>query len=157
MKTTTLLAVAAMLCAPAMAADQTSNSTTMTNTTASCQNGGSCTGNATVTKNDKGAYQYGGDAWADIETVTVQAANGDPIAQYVIAWVLDEGAGVPQDKDAADNWYKKAATGLQQKADQGDASACKALATMYKEGKGVPQNETKARELADKAEKADKN
>ncbi len=154
MKTTTLLALAAMMCAPAMAADQSSDTTMMTNKTASaCPNGGAC---ASVTKDDKGAYQYGGDEWADIETVTVQAANGDPIAQYVIAWVLDEGAGVPQDKDAANNWYKKAANGLQQKADQGDPAACKALAAMYKDGKGVPKNEAKAKELADKANKDDK-
>lgn len=141
--------MAAMMCAPAMAADQTTTST-MDNTTAAT------TTPTAVTKGAQGAYQYGGDEWADIETVTVQAANGDPIAQYVIAWILDEGAGVPQDKDAANNWYKKAANGLQQKADQGDPAACKALSTMYMQGKGVTKDEAKAKDLADKANKADK-
>lgn len=146
--------MAAMMCAPAMAADQTTTST-MDNMTPAATTAGS-TSQTAVTKDAKGAYQYGNDEWADIETVTVQAANGDPIAQYVIAWILDEGAGVPQDKDAANNWYKKAANGLQQKADQGDPAACKALATMYKEGKGVNKDEAKAKDLADKADKADK-
>lgn len=137
MKTTTLLTLAALSASIAFAAS------------------GSDTKDGVPTadvKNGTPSYQYGDNEWADVETITVQAANGDPIAQYVIAWILDEGAGVPQDKKAADTWYKKAAPGLQKKADKGDKAACHALSAMYKNGKGVDQDESKAAELKDKAD-----
>lgn len=111
---------------------------------------------SSVVKDGTPTYQYGDNEWADVETITVQAANGDPIAQYVIAWILDEGAGVPQDTKAADTWYKKAAPGLKEKADKGDKAACRALSTMYKNGKGVDKSDTKAAELKDKADHATK-
>ncbi|MCC8020709.1 MAG: sel1 repeat family protein [Akkermansiaceae bacterium] len=134
MNTTTLLTLAAILGISTAMAD-TSTSATPTS----------------AMKNGTPSYQYGDSEWADVETITVQAANGDPIAQYVIAWILDEGAGVPQDTEAADTWYKKAAPGLKTKADQGDATACRALSAMYKDGKGVSKDEAKATELAAKA------
>ncbi len=90
----------------------------------------------------------GGDeeCWLDVETITVEAANGDPIAQYTIAWLTDNGVNnVPQDPDKAKEMYSKALPGLEKAAEAGDASACCALANMYAYGKGVEKDEAKAK------------
>lgn len=83
----------------------------------------------------------------DIETITVEAANGDPIAQYTIAWLTDTGMNnVPKDPEKAKEMYAKAVPGLEKAAAAGDASACCALANMYANGKGVAKDEAKAKE-----------
>ena len=98
-------------------------------------------------KTDKG-IQCGEQAWLDIETVTLEAANGDPIAQYTIAWLTDNGTNnVPQDPEKAKEMYTKAVPGLEKAAADGDASACCALANMYANGKGVEKDEAKAKEM----------
>lgn len=84
----------------------------------------------------------------DIETITLEAANGDPIAQYTIAWLTDTGMNnVPKDPEKAKEMYAKAVPGLEKAAADGDASACCALANMYATGKGVDKDEAKAKEL----------
>lgn len=89
---------------------------------------------------DKG-IQCGEQAWLDIETVTIEAANGDPIAQYTVAYLMEaDDEPSPEDLAAAREWYAKALPGLEKKAAAGDASACCALAHMYAEGKGVDKN-----------------
>lgn len=86
------------------------------------------------------------ECWLDVETITVEAANGDPIAQYTIAWLTDNGVNnVPQDPDKAKEMYSKALPGLEKAAEAGDASACCALANMYAYGKGVEKDEAKAK------------
>lgn len=88
------------------------------------------------------------ECWLDVETITVEAANGDPIAQYTIAWLTDTGMNnVPQDPEKAKEMYSKAVPGLEKAAADGDASACCALANMYATGKGVDKDEAKAKEM----------
>lgn len=83
----------------------------------------------------------------DVETITVEAANGDPIAQYTIAWLTDTGmSSVPKDPEKAKEMYAKAVPGLEKAAAAGDVSACCALANMYANGKGVQKDEAKAKE-----------
>lgn len=86
-------------------------------------------------------------AWLDIETITVEAANGDPIAQYTIAYLTETGNDTTKpDSDKAAEWYSKSLPGLEKAAAEGNACACRALAHMYGEGKGVEKNH----EMADK-------
>ena len=88
------------------------------------------------------------ECWLDVETITIEAANGDPIAQYTIAWLTDNGTNnVPQDPEKAKEMYTKAVPGLEKAAADGDASACCALAKMYANGKGVEKDEAKAKEM----------
>lgn len=88
------------------------------------------------------------ECWLNVETITVEAENGDPIAQYTIAWITDNGTNnVPQDPEKAKEWYAKALPGLEKAAADGDPSACCALANMYANGKGVEKNPEKAKEL----------
>lgn len=83
----------------------------------------------------------GGQAWLDIETVTLEAANGDPIAQYTVAYLTEVGNdNAAPDSAKANEWYAKALPGLQKAAEEGHPAACRALARMYAEGKGVEKN-----------------
>ena len=91
-------------------------------------------------KSDKG-IQCIEQAWLDIETVTLEAANGDPIAQYTVAYLTEAGDdNTAPDADKASEWYKKSLPGLEKSAADGSISACLALAHMYAEGKGVEKN-----------------
>ena len=95
--------------------------------------------------------QCGDECWLDIETITVEAANGNPIAQYVIAWVTDNGLNnEPADPEKAKAMYAEALPGLEKAAAEGDPSACCALAKMYASGKGVEKNPEKAKELMER-------
>lgn len=91
------------------------------------------------------------DCWVDVETITIEAANGNPIAQYVIAWITDNGLNdEPADPEKAKDMYAKALPGLEKAAEEGDPSACCALAKMYATGKGVEKNPEKAKELMER-------
>jgi acyl carrier protein len=68
---------------------------------------------------------------------SIEAANGDPSAQYGLGVLYYSGDGVPQDYNAAAKWYRKA-------AEQGDAMAQHNLGSMYIKGKGVPQDSQEA-------------
>jgi TPR repeat protein len=86
--------------------------------------------------------------WLDIETITIEAANGDPIAQYAIAWITETGVNdTPADPEKAQDMYSKALPGLEKAAKEGNPAACAALAHMYANGKGVEKNPEKAREI----------
>lgn len=92
--------------------------------------------------------------WVDIETITIEAANGDPIAQYIIAYVTDTGTGDgTQNPEKAQEMYKNALPGLEKAAANGNPRACRALAYMYAEGKGVKKDEAKAREYMEMCKK----
>ena len=96
--------------------------------------------------------QCGDECWLDIETITVEAANGNPIAQYVIAWITDNGLNnQPADPEKAKGMYTEALPGLEKAAAEGDPAACCALAKMYATGKGVEKNPEKAKELMEHA------
>lgn len=91
-------------------------------------------------KSDKGVC-CGEKEWLDIETVTLEAANGDPIAQYTIAYLTEVGdESTAPDTGKAMEWYGKSVDGLKKAADEGSATACCALARMYSEGKGVEKD-----------------
>lgn len=99
-----------------------------------------CKGDTAPCVKDAKGIRCGDSAWLDMQTVTVEAANGDPIAQYTVAYMTDNGVDTPQDSAKAAEWYAKALPGLQKAADKGHAGACRALHHMYSEGKGVEKN-----------------
>lgn len=83
--------------------------------------------------------------WLNIETVTLEAANGDPIAQYTVAYLTETGNDkTAPDAEKAKEWYTKSLPGLEKAAAEGHPAACRALAHMYAEGKGVEKNPEKA-------------
>lgn len=105
---------------------------------------GDCT--CTVTLD---GVQCGDSAWLDIETITVAAEDGNPIAQYAIAYITDNGLNnTPQDPERAQELYSQAKPGLEKAAGEGNAAACGALAHMYATGKGVDKDPAKAKEYA---------
>jgi localization factor PodJL len=61
------------------------------------------------------------------------AQDGDPVAQYEVARRFSEGRAIPQDLEAAGDWYQRAAA-------QGLAPAQYALATLYEKGNGLAQD-----------------
>lgn len=95
---------------------------------------------ATCCKTDKG-ISCDDSQWVDIETITIEAANGDPIAQYAVAYITDNGMNnTPKDPEKAHGMYASALPGLEKAAKDGDPKACRALARMYAEGKGVDKD-----------------
>lgn len=106
--------------------------------TSCCTKDGSC--KSPCSKSDKGVC-CGEQAWLDIETVTVEAANGDPIAQYTVAYLTETGDdNNSPNPEKASEWYAKSLPGLEKAAADGNICACRALAHMYAEGKGVDKN-----------------
>ncbi len=67
----------------------------------------------------------------------VLAEQGSARAQYNLAFMYDNGTGVPQDYAEAVRWFRKA-------AEQGVAKAQFGLALMYYNGLGVPQDYVQA-------------
>ncbi|MEM8877227.1 MAG: peptidoglycan-binding protein [Pseudomonadota bacterium] len=61
------------------------------------------------------------------------AQEGDALAQHEVARRFSEGRAIPQDLEAAADWYQRAAA-------QGLAPAQYALATLYEKGNGVDQD-----------------
>ena len=109
-----------------------------------CTKDGSC--KSPCTRDDKG-IKCGMQEWLDIETVTIEAANGDPIAQYTVAYLTEtDGEPSDTDKEKAREWYAKSVPGLEKAATEGHPYACLALAHMYAQGKGVEKNPEKAAE-----------
>lgn len=94
-------------------------------------------------KSDKG-ISCDKECWLNIDTITVEAANGDPIAQYTLAYLTDEGIDTPKDPEKAKEMYKKALPGLTAAADKGHPTACRALSHMYAHGKGVEKDINKS-------------
>lgn len=93
-------------------------------------------------------------AWVDVETITIEAANGDPIAQYAIAYITDNGMGdTAKDPEKAKEMYTQALPGLEKAAADGNAHAARALAHMYSEGKGVNKDPEKAKEYMEMCKK----
>ncbi|TDJ35696.1 MAG: sel1 repeat family protein [Gammaproteobacteria bacterium] len=78
------------------------------------------------------AYEKG-----DFETAFAHwkllAEKDSPLAQYYMAVLYRDGAGVPQDYVQARSWYERAANG-------GSVRALHDLAVMYQGGVGVAQN-----------------
>lgn len=154
MKTIALMTAVALSGLAAMGADNTTTTSTTTDSTTpgiTCKNGG------------KDGVSCDGTYWLNIDTVTLAAANGDPIAQYAIAYITENGInGTPKDPDKAQALYTQALPGLQNSAAQGNPAACRALAHMYAHGKGVDKDEKKAKDFMQKCKencdkKGDKN
>ncbi len=132
------------------AADDSTSAQSTPDAAACCTTDGSCkNAKSPCCKTDKG-IQCGDQAWLDMETVTVEADNGNPIAQYTVAYLVETAdSATPEDAAKSQEWYKKALPGLEKAAAEGHPAACKALAHMYAEGKGVEKNP----EMAAKYEK----
>ncbi len=138
MKNIAFMSAVALLAIPAMA----ESSTIPTTAEGKDCSRGKCP--SCCSTSDKGV-QCGQQEWLNVETVTLEAANGNPLAQYTVAWLSDTGKGMPQDSDKAAEMYGKSLPGLQKAAEGGNACACLALAHMYSEGKGVEKNEETAK------------
>lgn len=92
------------------------------------------------------------EAWLQVESVTIAAENGDPLAQYTLAWLTETGqGGMEADAEKAQELYAKALPGLKAAADGGHADACLALAAMYGMGKGVEADAETAASYAARA------
>ena len=91
----------------------------------------------------------GDSKWLNIDTVTWEAANGNPIAQYTMAYMTDNGISVPRDSDKAQEMYAKARPALEKAAQDGHAGACRALCQMYTDGKGVDKSPEMAAKYKD--------
>jgi hypothetical protein len=65
------------------------------------------------------------------------AEEGDPMAQYELGIMYQNGEGVPQNYSKAVKWFRKA-------AEQGDSSAQYRLGLKYNVGHGVPQDYSEA-------------
>lgn len=105
----------------------------------------------TCQKDGKGSVSCDGTYWLNIDTVTLAAANGDPIAQYAIAYITENGInGTQKDPERAQDLYSQALPGLTSAANSGNPVACRALAHMYAHGKGVSKDEQKSREFMQK-------
>lgn len=96
----------------------------------------------------QGTVQGFGQEWLNIDTVTLEAANGDPIAQYTLAYLTDTGTQTPQDKDKAAQMYADSRPSLEQAAKAGSAAACHALAHMCATGKGCEKDPEQAKKYA---------
>ncbi len=68
----------------------------------------------------------------------VQAAAGDPAAQFMLGYLAEAGLGAPWSARTAAGWYQAA-------ADRGHAEAMWRLGRLYEEGLGVAPDETQAR------------
>lgn len=69
----------------------------------------------------------------EIELLRQKAEKGDPVSQYRLGNRYQQGKGVPQDSQAAAEWYRKA-------AEQGYSPAQNDLGNLYIQGIGVPQD-----------------
>ena len=129
--------------APLALADETQNTTETTPAAGNCcTEDGSCKSDCSKPDENTPGTE---EAWLDIETVTVEAANGDPIAQYTVAYLTEIGNDqTAPDSEKAREWYAKSLPGLEKAAEEGHPAACLALARMYAQGKGVEKNTEKA-------------
>ncbi len=127
MKTTGFIATVAFFGLQAMASSSANTTTAKTN----CP---------TPTVTSEGTVQGCGQEWVDVETVTLAAANGDPIAQFIIAYITETDPSMSAHKDKAADMYSNALPGLEKAAKEGNKKACRALAHMYATGSGVEKN-----------------
>ena len=77
------------------------------------------------------SFDISAEDW--VENTKRSAEQGDAEAQYLLGGMYHLGNGVPENYDAAINWYRKA-------AEQGYAEAQILLGLMFYEGIGVPVN-----------------
>ena len=84
-------------------------------------------------------YMNGGtkDPQAAMRWITLAAAHGQPVAQYVLGTMYSHGSGVTADAARALQWYEAAAL-------QGNRKAMHALAVAYDEGDGVAKSPSEA-------------
>ena len=82
----------------------------------------------------KGVSAYkSGDYATALKEFAALAEQGGVNAQFNLAFMYEDGQGVPQDYKQAVKWYAKA-------AEQGMAEAQHNLGGMYENGQGVPQD-----------------
>lgn len=77
------------------------------------------------------------DSNSDLDAQTKKARNGDPIAQFDLGMMYDNGDGVPKDAARAVEWWLKAAA-------QGYADAQHNLGLAYSTGEGVTRDRVRA-------------
>lgn len=86
---------------------------------------------------DAQAAYAAGDFTRAVALFKTLAEQGDPVAQYNLGVLYENGQGVPKDYVLAVDWYRKG-------ADQGYAEAQNNLANMYAFGLGVTQDPAEA-------------
>lgn len=147
MKTTGFIATVAFIGLQAFALADTTTPSTTPSTTSCAPCSMDC---PPPTSMADGSVQSCGQEWLNVETVTIEAANGDPVAQYTLAYLTDTGTQMPQDTEKAAAMYTAARPGLEQAAKAGSPAACRALAHMCMTGKGCEKDADKAKMYMDK-------
>lgn len=94
-----------------------------------------------------------GNYLAAVDILMPLAKAGNPRAQYAIGYMHQKGNGLPQDKDEANKWFRKALPGLTEKAENGSRSTQHLLSIIYRRGYGVEKDEEIAAEWNLKAAK----
>lgn len=141
MKMTSIMTIVAAMAAPVFAADSAAELSMTTPATDTA----TVVTTATTVPPPAGTKDCGMLGWLHVDTITAEAANGDPVAQFTVAYLTDNGlADMPQDTGKAAGLYAAALPGLEKAADEGNAHACRALAHMYEHGKGVDKDPAKA-------------
>lgn len=69
----------------------------------------------------------------NFESTSLLAEQGDPYSQLYLAYMYDNGMGIPENDAEAYKWYRKA-------ADQGMPAGQNSLGVMYANGIVVPQD-----------------
>lgn len=82
-------------------------------------------------------YYKTGDYANALKVWTPLAEQGDPNAQYKLAWMYDFGNGISENNSKAVIWYRLA-------AEQGHVSAQYNLGVMYDFGEGISQDKVAA-------------
>lgn len=145
MKMTSIMTVVAAMGSLAFAAEATDTTLPAADTTVTLPAHSAAAAAAVAATAPAGTKDCGMLGWLNVDTVTVEAANGDPVAQFTVAYLTDTGmADVPQDTEKARELFSAARPGLEKAAEEGNAHACRALAHMYSEGKGVEKDLEKA-------------
>lgn len=86
---------------------------------------------------DGNAAMHRRDYGAALEILGPLAQGGNPVAEYNLGYLFDQGAGVPQNYSAALKWYRKA-------AEQGLVEAQYVVSYFYRRGRGLGQDTVKA-------------
>lgn len=81
---------------------------------------------------------------SEVDSLILQASQGDPAAQAELAEKYFRGDGIQEDLEQAVYWYKKA-------AEQGHIDAQRSLSGMYRKGTGVTQDFKRAAYWCEKA------
>lgn len=97
------------------------------------------------------------------EAALASAKEGDVESMKLVAKLYEQGKGLPQSDQNADDWRKRAenakeramASAILKQAKSGDVRSMRRMSELYEQGKGVAQNRQSAQEWKDQADTVD--